>query len=183
MPKRKTYKLLSIDASTTKTGWALWEIAHEDGHGRAYWDDGRLIDHGILTAKEKDADARVDDMGAQIISLVKEKRPAAVATEYPYGQKGTRVLRLLTEIVGIIRGAAIQTGADFAEYLPDQWRALTRREGEPSRPKGRDAVKAWSVKKASLYTTDALCDDESDAILIGVAYMNEQKSNDGRKEP
>lgn len=154
--------MISLDASSTSTGWA-------------YWENAVLKESGILCASG-DAETRMNLMGKQILSLLKEKNPIIVVIEQPPAVNDQKTFRLLSELVGMARGwAALKESpwVDYVEYEPNVWRRFVADTDEKI-PLSRVACKPWDITKAKdllQYETDS--DDEADAILIGYARIKE----------
>lgn len=163
--KHKKIKLLSLDTSTRNTGYALYI-------------NGKLQNYGVLTVKSRElTDEPTDNMLLKLSGLLNEYKPDIVVLENTVVVRNARVQRDLTQILGAIRFWCIQNGSCFYTLNPTEWRRLVK-DAREVLPKNRQELKAWSVKKASEYVHKPLeSNDVSDAVLIGVAYINltEQK--------
>lgn len=68
-------------------------------------------------------------------------------------------------------GKCVSEKIDWQDLRPTQWRKYAALEGEKV-PKKREELKKWSINKVSEIFGVNVTDDESDAILIGLAYCN-----------
>ncbi|MCR5740155.1 MAG: hypothetical protein K6G43_10110 [Lachnospiraceae bacterium] len=149
-------KLLSLDTSTRNTGYALYT-------------NGELRNYGVLATKSKEP---TDDMLLKLSELLNEYKPDIVVIENTVVLRNARVQRDLTQILGAVRFWSIQNGSCFYTLNPTEWRRLVKGADEVL-PKSRPELKEWSIRTASDTIQKELADDNvSDAILIGVAYIN-----------
>ena len=99
--------------------------------------------------------------------------------------KEIKTIRMLSELIGCVRGLCLSVGAEFWTYRPSEWRRLCLDEGEES-PESlagyrfhRDDWKAWSMDRVKdRYSADISNDNASDAVLIGIAHINDCKINE-----
>ena len=156
-------KMVSFDTSSTVTGWA-------------YFENGVLVDSGVLDhSKEKDSSVRIEDMCLEIVDVLGRYRPEIVTCEEQAFAKSVSVAVINAKILGVIQGWCLTTGyAEFVTIRPSVWRKLVA-EGQPV-PKDRKEVKPWDVKRAMEITgLDITDDNEADAILIGIARIEQFK--------
>lgn len=149
-------KMISFDTSTRTTGYCLFL-------------NGKISRTGIIASK---GDNPVDGMLKNLADVLNEFNPDIVVVENTVVTRNARVQRDLTLILGGIRFWCITNAKCFFSLNPTEWRRLVR---EPSEviPKKRDELKEWSIKKASAYMKNRLTsNDISDAVLIGIAYIN-----------
>lgn len=160
---RKTTLLsLSLDASTTTTGFAVFE-------------NGELISFEKIDLKisKLDADTRLHYMKTRILKTMDIYKPDIVVCEESSANNNIRVQRMLSELNGLIEGFALFTAADYIIYSPNVWRSLVG-DRDKEIPSKRDDLKHWSVCRVKeLYNLDITSDDIADAILIGQARINE----------
>lgn len=159
-------KMVSFDTSSTISGYA-------------YWENGALKQSGILYHKdEKDTVIRVEDMAIDIINILKSCKPDIVVIEQPVLCNSAKTCIMLAEIVGCAKGYAITSGADYVEYSASEWRRLVADDDERI-PKNRDIAKQWDIDKVrEIFQKEVEDDNEADAILIGLARINQFKKGD-----
>lgn len=158
------YRLLALDTASNNSGYALYTA-------------GKLKESGVISC-EGDTEERIDKMCNGLMSLLNRIHPGTIVIELTVVDRGTATQRMLSEIVGAVRGWAASNVYDdgikteFIEYRPNTWRKLVCLEGETF-PKKRNDCKVWAVKKVKeMYDMD-VTDDRADAILIGQARINE----------
>lgn len=160
-------KILSIDPSSTCTGYAVFE------HGPDA-PTPRLIEHGRLTAKSSlSALGRIDAIVEDVLDICIERRPKHVVIEIPSGKVAGRVrgrsggtgLSVYGMAVGAIRQAMRQldgTGGSFVhDALESTW------IGTANRSKATRQLAARSMYPDYNPDTDT-GGDAADAIMLGV---------------
>ncbi len=158
------YRMLSLDTSSTKCGWALRE-------------SGILVkSNEIDKSKIKDGETRLNVMCMAIVDLLEKYKPGTVVCEMVVVERNAHTQRLLSEIVGCVRGWTITRDQEFVEYRPPVWRSLVCDEGEKA-PRKRDDCKIWAVNKVKQKYNLDVGDNEAEAILIGEARLREFNIN------
>ena len=127
----------------------------------------------LYTCNPYDINIKLDMMVNELIKLLKEKNPEIVVIEMTVVPNNTGTQRLLSEIVGVVRGWCMsqKKQVDFIRLRPTEWRKLVR-GAEEKVPKSKDdGLKQWDIKKAKeLYHFDPIDDNEADGVLLGHAY-------------
>ncbi len=156
--------MVSLDTASFNSGWA-------------YFEAGIRKSSGVIKA-DGETETRLDIMCRKLIELLDKLKPGTVVIELTVVDRGTATQRLLSEIVGAVRGwAAANTyeneiPVEFVTYRPSVWRKLVCETNEKA-PTKRDECKKWSIKKCQQLFGLSVDDNESDAILIGQARINE----------
>ena len=150
------YKLLSLDTSSSSTGWALFV-------------NGKYNKSGLLDLKIKDGSERMKQMVIKIKDLIDYYSPAVVVIETPVVVRNPQVQRMLTMIFGAVYAKCVFDDIEFQELRPTEWRKAV---DSSKKPKKRDELKEWSKNKVKSFFGLDVNDDISDAILIGQAYVN-----------
>lgn len=162
-------KMISLDTSTTASGWA-------------YWENGALIEYGELlhnAKKEKDIELRLNAMSRDLIALLEKYQPDIIVIELTAAPRGAQTQRSLTELIGVVRGWAAFHDADFVRVRPSHWRKLAKQycerefHCETILPKERSQLKCWSMDMVDEICGIQVDDNISDAILIGIARIEE----------
>lgn len=157
--KKNIYKMLSLDTSSTNSGYA-------------YWENGILKEYGVLNSEKYDDKLlKINDMGNQLIEKLNKYKPQTVVIEMTVVERNAHTQRILSEIVGIVRGWAIINKAEFVQMRPTEWRKYAKEKDEKLPTKKPD-LKAWSVNRVKNIYSLKVTDDCSDAILIGLARIN-----------
>ena len=153
-------KLLALDTSTTKTGYA-------------YFENGKIKESGVIDlSKGKDSALRYENMFTLILERFNQYNPDIVVIELPPLVKDPWTLIKLSKIVGAVKGWAHQK-CEYIEYLATEWRAIVK-EGNETLPKGRDLIKKWDIDKfIKCFNYSPKDDNEADAGLIGLARIKE----------
>lgn len=157
-------KMISIDSSSTCSGYATWEDA-------IYKRGGHLV------PIEKDKEDRIDEMCRLLGTMLTKEKPDIVVIELTVVDRNAHTQRILSEILGMVRGWCIATGAEFVTYRPTIWRHLAA-ELDEAVPTKRDECKAWAIKKVSDILGREVQEDEAEAYLIGLARIHDFERND-----
>lgn len=155
--------ILSLDTSTTSTGWALFA-------------NGEYRNSGSINLKTiKDSGERLLKMVKEIQIMINTYPPGTtVVIETPVVVRNPQTQRMLTMIFGVVYGECARRDLNFEELRPTQWRKLI---DSGKKPRKRDELKEWSKEKVKeLFGLDDVNDDISDAILIGQAYVNKRRN-------
>ena len=182
-------RVISVDASTSCTGWALFE-------------DDDLIAYGKLKPIDNKLEwrERILNLIPQMDELIKKYKPVKMyAEDVPLiQQKARKTLVQLGAVQGSLIGICGANNVQM-EFIPvGTWR---KNIGISSGEKGRDAMKVKSLQLANelfdlnlkcVYTTqgnyngDKSDDDISDAILIYAStrkkYQNPQPHTFGKRK-
>ena len=151
-------KLLSLDSSTSATGYSVFV-------------DGKYKYSGCIDLHEsgKSSD-RLSLMIKELYSLIDEEKPDIIVAEEMVVTRNAQAARMLTMILGAVYGKCLKDEIFWFVLRPTEWRSLVKEKDEKL-PRKRDALKEWSKNKVStLYGVEDVSDDISDSILIGEAY-------------
>jgi len=162
--------ILSLDLSTKSTGWAFFE-------------DGRLIAHGCITASSTDLINRIEKIVNELKEVVKDYTISKVVVEEvrPEGGYGVGNLKTHRALMWLQAAVAFWMHTDYRtvdiDYIyPSSWRATLGIKN------GR-GIKRMTLKEADVEFVKnkygiAVNDDEADAICIGLAQYMQQDSNE-----
>lgn len=160
MERDKKIKILSLDSSTYSTGWSLYT-------------GNKIKDYGLINLKNiKNSDDRFKQMILELYELIKKIKPDVVVIELTVVTRNPQVQRILSMLLGSVAGKCYEKDILFYPLRPTEWRKLVKNVDEKL-PRKRDELKLWGqnkVKEIFNICTDS--DDVSDAILIGLAYIN-----------
>lgn len=165
--------LASFDVSTTSSGFAIFgdSLNTEKEDNISY----NLLLSGEFKRKETEYPVisdRTDDMIVFALYKLEQFRPKYVSIEKPPYSHDPHTHAYLSEIVGAIRGWSIYNGVEYEEYNPSSWRKLVKKDEEKVPTKRKDCKK-WAVKKVKDIFGIEAGDDRAEAILIGIAKLNE----------
>lgn len=157
---KKCTTLLSLDTSSTRTGWAFFI----DGK---YTQSG-VIDFTSKEAKKLSSDERVKNMCLSIFETIKKIHPDTIAIEKMTVSRNMVTVRVLSKIIGTVYAYAIQNKIEYYEIESSQWRSMLHMQ---KRGRKRDEYKRISVQYAQKITGKTITDDEADAICIGRSFF------------
>lgn len=165
--------LLSLDTSSTKTGWAIFK-------------NGIYKESGVLDwSHVKETEDRLLLMYIDIIQHIDKYEPDILVIEKDVVGSGKKqnmsTINTLVKLIGGVWAYCIQLNIDtpmnfqtgefnifYIEYTPSEWRKLVGITAHK-----RDECKAASIKIIKdTYNID-VDDNEADAINIGQAYIND----------
>ena len=149
-----------MDTSSSCSGWSIFI-------------DGEYSNSGVINCKKiKNTQERLGIMCSALLSFLDQENPDAVVIEMTVVSRNASAQRMLTMILGAVYGWCLVHNVYFEMLRPTEWRALISKE---KKGRKRDELKAWSVRKVKELFGIDVTDDESDAILIGLAYINKYK--------
>ena len=153
-------KLISLDTSTSSTGYAVYI-------------SGKLHRYDLIDFKRiKNTDERIKEMILKIYEIIETEKPQIIVAEMTVVTRNAQAQRNLTMILGAIQGKCLENNIFFSLLRPTEWRKLVNNEKEKLTRK-REELKQWSKQKVSdILGINDINDDISDAILIGQAYIN-----------
>lgn len=148
--------IMSMDQSTRKSGWSVFE-------------DGKYVCSGVVdkSKSDLDTDTRSFEMAKDLWKVIKKYKPQELVIENVQKQSSVSTVITLARLQGMIIGYAEAHGVKTHILLPSQWRkALSYSQG----PK----VKRAELKKQSIdyvkknYKLN-LCEDEAESVCINAA--------------
>jgi len=155
--------LVGFDISSRCTGYSKYV-------------NGELVSSGTINfyKNKEDSSVRLKKMKKAIIGHLLMMKPDIVVVEKSASNNNIKIQRMLSEINGIIEGYCILNNVEYVTYTPAIWRMYVRDKDE-NLPKTRKELKVWAIKKVyQLFPNANLqTDDEAEAILIGLARINE----------
>lgn len=158
-------KILGIDASTTSTGWAIF-------------DDSKLVDYGCIKPKGEDWRERLIRQEEVLASIVEKYRPDIVSMEdVPLSSNSNKILVILGAVQGFFYGIFAHYKIPVEFVIPSKWRSPLGLFSGDRKGTTRKEMKRKSVEKANelfglnlkwvSMNSSKNDDDISDAILIG----------------
>ena len=159
----KITKLISIDSSSSKTGWALFENAN-------YIESGVInLDTNECKKKYKNnSDKRIEDMCLSIIDLLKKIKPDIIVIEKLNVGRNMVAVRALSKVIGAVYCYSILNDCFYYEIQPSQWRSQL---GMQSSKRKREEYKQLSIDYIKEKLNKDVSDDESDSICAGIGYI------------
>ena len=145
-------KIVGIDASTNKTGMAVFS-------------NGAYIEHTLIDLhKIKDVGERVPKMMLAICEYLEKHKVDKIIMEESIMTTNISTVKMLSNLAGAVMYYAAKNNIDFQFELPTAWR---RRIGlTQGRSVKRDVLKAEAIAAVAQEYHMWLTDDECEAILI-----------------
>lgn len=161
MTKKKITTLLSLDTSTTSTGWAVFQ-------------DGVYQDSGVIDKfkKEKNGYKRLELMTKELLMSIEQLNPDIIVIEKDVVFGNMKVIDLLMKIIGAVYGYCLFNGITYYEFAPSEWRKYVKLQAFGRK---RNEFKQASIKYVKDNFDKEVNDDESDAICVGIAYCKKFK--------
>ncbi len=153
-------KLISIDSSTTASGYAIYI-------------NGVLNYYGVYTTDHiSNSKERLENMMKAICRRIEVDKPDIVVTELTVVNRNAEAQRNLSMLLGAIYYKCLELGIEYYALRPTEWRKLVK-DKEESIPRKREELKEWSKAKVKdIYKINIEDDNISDAILLGQGYIN-----------
>lgn len=160
----KVTRLISLDTSSSKSGYAIFDNAKYVKSG--------VIDLDTKECKKKykgDSDKRIEDMCLSIINILKEYNPDIIVIEKINVGRNMVSVRCLAKVIGAVYCYSIlHDDVFYYEIQPSQWRSQL---GIQSSKRKREEYKKLSKQYVKDNFNIEVTDDESDAICAGVGYI------------
>ena len=157
-------KMLSLDTSSSKTGWAYFLSGKYKKSG--------VIDLDTKECKKKykdNSEKRIEDMCLAIWNLLQKYEPDIIVIEKLNVSRNMSATRVLSKVIGVVYTYHILADDCFYfEIQPTQWRSKL---GMQSGRKKRDELKRLSIEYVKNTLGVDVSDDEADSICAGVAYI------------
>ena len=156
-------KMISLDTSSSKTGWA-------------YFENGKYKKSGVLNfdtneCKKKykgNSDKRIEDMCLAVINLLKEYKPDIIAIEKLNVGRNMVAVRHLSKVIGIVYCYSILNDCYYHEIQASQWRSQIGIQGKN---RERDEYKQLAIEYVKNTLGIDVTDDEADSICAGIGYI------------
>jgi Holliday junction resolvasome RuvABC endonuclease subunit len=145
-------KIIGIDASTNKTGIAVFVDAKYKTH--------TLID----LHKIKDSTERVPQMMVAICDYLDEHKPDKIIIEESILTTNAATMKMLSNIAGAVMYYAAKNGIEFEFALPTHWRKKIGLS-QSSKIK-REVLKAEAIMAVKQEYGMDVTDDEAESLLI-----------------
>ena len=158
----KKVKTISFDSSTSCTGVAIFK-------GEKYSSSSALINDKKLKGDEK-----LNSMIKMIVDFLEKEKPDIVVTERLAVTRNAQTVSMLAELLGSIRGYCVINNIDYYSLRPGEWRSeVVSIVNQKPNGRKREDQKAWALDIVNnKFNIDTNVDDEAEAILLGMAYMN-----------
>lgn len=156
-------KIAGIDASTQKSGIALFE-------------DSNYIKHTLIDLhNEKDTKVRIPRMINEVCTKLDEYKPDKILMEETVLSSNIDTLKKLAYLAGGIMAYAYKNNIEFKLLLPTEWR---KKVGlQQSKKIKRDVLKQEAIKAVLEEYKINVTDDEAESILVARSGFDLPKIN------
>ena len=165
-------KIMGIDASTTCTGYSIFE-------------DGKLIDYGYIRPKGQHWRERLIQIGEQLKEILKQSMPDKIYMEdVPLMGTQKQTFVILGAVQGFILGIATSMNIEISFLLPSQWRSLMGLYDGSRQGTKKEMMKEKAVKMANkIFQLDLVWaggksvknqDDIAESILIAYSQIKQK---------
>lgn len=153
--------LLSLDTSTTSTGWAVFQ-------------NGIYQDSGVIDEfkKEKNGYKRLGLMVKKLLMYIEQLNPDIIVIEKDVVFGNMKVIDMLMKIIGAVYGFCLKNEIIYYEFAPSEWRKYVKLQAFGRK---RTEFKQASIKYVKDNFNKEVNDDEADAICVGIAYCKKFK--------
>lgn len=144
-------KVIGIDASTNKTGIAIFQ-------------DGSYVEHTLIDLhKIKDSAERIPKMMTAICDYLNRHEVDKIIMEESLMTNNILTVKMLSNIAGVVMYYAANHNIEFQFDLPSAWR---KRIGLTQGKVKREVLKAEAIAAVKQEYGMDLTDDECESILI-----------------
>lgn len=147
--------LIAFDSSTKSTGVAIFK-------------DDKYVRSGVIKIKGGRADDRLPEMIEKIYLTIDIVKPTEIVFEDVRIMSNVHTTVSLSELLGAIIGKCVDLGIEYKQIDPAQWRQVHKIQENGLK---RKELKELQVNKVKDLLGKTVTNDESDAILIGMAYL------------
>ena len=147
-------RVLGLDPGTARTGYGAVEYCR----GRL-----RLLAYGLITtAADMEMPARLLTINRDLLQLIEEIQPDAVAVEQLYYHKNSKTVITVAQSRGVVLLTSAQAGVHVAEYTPLQVKQAVVGYGGADKKQVQYGAKAFSPRRAPQP------DDAADALAAAI---------------
>lgn len=153
-------KIIALDASSTQSGWSVFE-------------DGKYIKSGYINLKkDRDANHRIYEMAKQLCDLIAQYNPDKIVLEDTVLSSNASTLKMLANLAGAIKFYCYLHNFELETLYPSEWRKYC---GIQEKGVKRNELKARALNLVQEQLgLDYLVEDEAEAcaINLGIAIRD-----------
>ncbi len=161
-------RIIGIDPGVAITGYAVIEEINGEFNC--------LVSGCIRTSKELPPSIRLKAIHDQIIDLINEHRPLALAVEKIFFSKNVRTAFQVGEARGVIMLVAANNMIDLFEYTPLQVKQAVAGYGKADKQQVQKMVQMLLK-----LNRPPSVDDEADAIAVALCHLQNRRWQDAVK--
>jgi len=150
-------RMITIDASTTATGMAIFD--------NGIYNNVTFFE---LDSKKLNMDERFPLMTKWIYDTLEKYKPYIIYIEEAVVTRNAREQRFLARLQGVIYAYCLKNDCEFNTIVPTEWRKYS---GIEQGGKKRPELKAAAIELVKTKYGLMVSEDEAEAILIGYAVI------------
>jgi crossover junction endodeoxyribonuclease RuvC len=155
---KKDFRILGIDPGTATTGYGILDLVAQNSY--------RYIGSGtIQTDKHLVMSERLKNIRQDLLCLIEQQSPDAVAVESVFFFKNAKTLVPVAQARGVILETAAFCGISVAEYTPMQVKMSVSGYGKSSKSEIQFAV-ARILQHSRIIKPDDACD----AVAVAICH-------------
>lgn len=157
-------RILGIDPGTSRIGFGVIETAG----------GLRLVDYGVIEAKEKTLTEKIANFSKKFDKLVKDTNPELAAIEKIFFAKNQKTALAVAQARGVLLSSLITMNIPIVEYGPTEVKSNITGDGSADKQGVAKMVKSiLKVSELKGY------DDAVDAIAIAITAASHHKLEKG----
>ena len=147
-------KVLALDASSTITGWSVFE-------------DGKYIKSGYIDLKkDKNSEHRLYEMASKIADLISYFKPHKIILEDTYSSPNVSTLKTLANLAGAIKFYCYLHEIEVEMIMPSVWRKYLKIQEKGAK---RNELKNKALNLVNEQLGLLLEEDQAEAVCINLA--------------
>lgn len=153
-------KILGIDPGFTSTGYGVIEFSEDQGTF--------ILDYGTISTKTQPSrELKLKLIYDRITEIIRNLKPDAVAIEGVFQTRNLRSLVLVSEAIGVITLAAINSGLNVRNFTPLEVKSSVAGFGKA----GKEQIQ-FMIKKLLNLEKPPKPYHASDALAVAICYKN-----------
>jgi crossover junction endodeoxyribonuclease RuvC len=160
--------ILGVDPGTAITGFGL--VSYEGNHLK------KITFGAIRTSPDQSATIRLHHIYQELLQIIHEYKPDAVAVEELFFNKNVRTALAVGQARGVILLAAATAGYEVAEYTPLQVKLAVTGYGRAEKMQIQEMVRVLLC-----LTEIPKPDDAADALAIAICHAHSWKLSERRE--
>lgn len=159
--KAGAYRVLSLDDSTTVTGWAVF-------------DNEELVGYGKIEMTQSSPIERISALKQWLLNMIAKWRPNLIGIEDIQQQDNVQIFKVLAQLQGVLLNTVYEAKIDFDVVHVASWRSYCGVKG-----RSRSELKRNAQVKIKEWYDVSVTQDEADAICMARYIVKEcGKNND-----
>jgi len=152
-------RILSLDDSTTTTGWAVFDGEELKGYGK-------------IEMTQRAPTERIAALKQWMLSMLVKWKPDRVAIEDIQKQENIQIFKVLAQLQGVLENALFEQKIEYDVVHVASWRSFCEVKG-----RNRSELKKNAQGKVKQWYDVSVTQDEADAICMGRYAVSEFGKN------